>query len=199
MADPSSSHPDDATLGGASVDTEAGEQALREALGKHGDRLAEAVEATDEVDDLLATAILIVASADEEEVEAITESLAALVEAGDGLLTDETADLAATVGENAGDLDDALSLLLDLQQSGDLEALLETARVLAVLDIDEETAQGLNRLLGAVGDAERSLQDETEHGGLLDSLRSIGSQEVRDGLRFLLGLLRGLGNDSTER
>jgi uncharacterized protein YjgD (DUF1641 family) len=195
MAEPTSSHPDDATLGGASAETESGERALRETLGKHGDRLAEAVEATDEVDDLLATAILIVASADEAEVANVTESLAALVEAGDGLFTDDTADLAATVGENAADLDDALALLLDLQQSGDLEDLLETARVLAVLDIDEETARGLNRLLGAVGEAERSVQEKSES-GLLDSLRSLGGREVRDGIRFLVELLRGLGDSS---
>jgi uncharacterized protein YjgD (DUF1641 family) len=198
MAEPTSSHPEDATLGGASAETEPGERALREALGKHGDRLAEAVEATDDVDDLLATAILIVASADEAEVANVTESLGALVEAGDGLLTDDTADLATTVGENAADLDDALALLLDLQQSGDLEDLLETARVLAVLDIDEETARGLNRLLGAVGEAEQSIQDESG-GGLLDSLRSLGSQEVRDGVRFLVELLRGLGDSSNGR
>lgn len=193
MAKPQSSHPEDATLGGSTDETDAGQKALEDALGKHGEELAAAIEATDELDDLLVTAILIIASADEEEVENVTESLAALVEAGDGLLTEETAELAGMLGENADELADALDLLLELQRSGDLETLLETARMLTVLDIDEETADGLNRLLSAVGAAERTATDAPEDTGLLATVRGFTSTEARQGLRYLLGLLRGLG------
>lgn len=199
MAKPQRDYPEEATKGG-SESTGDGETALREALDEHGEAIAAALDRTDEIDDLLVTAVLIIATADEEEIENVTESLSALVEAGDGLLTEETAELAGTLGESADDLADALDLLLDLQREGDLEELLDTARLLTELDLDEDAVRGLNRLLGAVGTAERAASERDEEGsGLVGTLRQFVSQDARAGLGYLAGLLRGLGRGPEDR
>jgi len=195
MAKPQRSYPESATKGGREESTDEGREALEEALGEHGEELAAAVGRTDELDELLTTAILVLASADEEEVEDVTETLSALVRAGDGLATEGTAELAAEIGENADEFVDTLEMALELQQDGDVEQLLETAKVLSVLDIDEDAARGLNSLLSAVGEAER----ESEPVGLLGALRQLRSRDGRAGLGYLLSLLKGLGRGSRER
>lgn len=244
MAKPQPSYPESATKGGREESTDEGREALEEALSEHGEELAAAVERTDELDEALTTAVLVLASAGEEEIEDVTGTLAALVRAGDGLATEETADLAADIGENADDLAgllgtgmrlerevdldalvtlagsassslsdedvqrladlveeggedvvDTLELAVELQREGDIDQLLETARVLTVLEIDEDTARGLNSLLSAVGEAER----ESEPVGLLGALRQLRSADGRAGLGYLLSLLRGLGRGSRER
>lgn len=241
MAKPQRTYPESATKGGQEVDTEAGRQALEEALGKHGEELAAAIEGTDELDDLLSTAILTIATADQAEIDRTIESLSALVQAGDGLATEETAALASEVGENADDLaglldaaarleregnldgavtlaaalsssasdeqvdrlaemideggDDVvetLELVVELQREGHLDELLATGKLLAQLDVDEDSVRGLNRLLSAVGEAER----ESEPAGLLGALRQLRSRDGRSGLGYLLSLLRSLGRSA---
>lgn len=201
MANPQQDYPEEATKGGHDGSTGEGEAALRAALDEHGEEIAAALDRTDEIDDLLVTAILVIASADDEEIENVTESVSALIEAGDGLATAETADLATTLGENADELSDALDLLLDLQREGDLEELLDTAQMLTALDIDEDTVRGLNRLLGAVGAAERAADEDAGEGstGLLGTLRAFGSADIRSGLRYLAGFLRALGRGPGDR
>lgn len=194
MAEPQESVPESATHGGRE-DRGDGEEALRDALAEHGDRLAAAVEATDDLEELVTLAILVTASADDAEIENVTASLSALVEAGDGLATPATARLAGQVGENADDLTDALELVLDLQREGDLEELLETAQLLAALDIDEDAVRGLNSLVSALSEAER----EAEPVGLLGALRQLRSRDGRAGLGYLVGLLRALGRTVRHR
>jgi uncharacterized protein YjgD (DUF1641 family) len=190
MAKPADSYPESATLGDqdGAADGEAPED-LQAALAEHDDELAAAVERTDELGDLLTTAIIVAASADDAEVEHLTDRTANLVEAVDGLATDETAELAADLGENAGELAGLLETLLELQREGHLDDLIELAEPLALLEIDEDTAEGLNAVLGAVGEAQRD-SEPLSLSGLVSDLRS---SELRAGLGYLLSLLKALG------
>lgn len=167
-----------------------GEEALREAIAEHGEDFAAALEHADHVKDLLDTAILVIASADEDEVERVTESLTSLIAAGDALSTEETAALAGAVGDNADDLAGALETLVRLERNGTLDEFAALAETASALELDEESVRGLNRLLGAVGEAER----DPEPVGFLGVLRAARTPDVRAGLGYLLGVVRSLGN-----
>jgi uncharacterized protein YjgD (DUF1641 family) len=190
MAEPADSYPESATLGDEDGGAEKAEpEDLRAALAAHDEELAAAVEGTDELGDLLTTAILVAASADDEEVEHLTGRTSNLVEAVDGLATDETAALAADLGENAGELARLLETLLALQREGHLDDLIELAEPLAALEIDEDTAEGLNAVLGAVGEAGTD-SGPLSLSGLVSDLRR---SELRAGVGYLLSLLKALG------
>lgn len=193
MAEPTDSYPESATKGGREERGD-GESALRDALAEHGGDLAGAVEATDELDDILTTAVLIVASADEAEVDHVTESAANLVEAADGLSTAEAAALASEVGENADDLAETLETVLALQREGHLEELVELAEQLSALELEPEAVAGANTFLAAVADAE----DDAEPVGLLGALRGLRSADARAGLGYLLEILKATGRRRRE-
>lgn len=193
---------------------------------------------TDELSDILTTAILIAASADETEIDHITESTANLIEAADGLTTEETAELAHEVGANAdelsstletvlrlerdGHLDDlvtittafsgalspsevtelatmldengselveTLDIFLDLQREEHLADLVDSAKTLSALEIEAETVEGLNTVLGAVGETQR----ESYPDGLVAMLTDLGSRDARAGLGYVISLLKALG------
>lgn len=128
MAEPTNSYPESATQGGREATTDGeGEAALEAALAEHGESIADAVDRTDELADLLTTAILVVANADKAELEHVTDSTANLVEAADGLTTEEAAELATTVGDSADDLSDSLATVLALQREGHLDDLVRIA------------------------------------------------------------------------
>lgn len=189
MAEPTDSYPAEATKGGREGSTGAGEAALRDALDEHGADLAAALEGSDAVGDAVETAILLVASADEGEIEYAVDSTANLVRAVDGLSTEGAAALAEDVGESGDDLAEALAMVLELHREGHLEDLVGLAKTLSALEVDEDAAEGLNTVLGAVGDAER----EHEPVGLLGFLRGARSPDARAGLGYLLALLRAQG------
>jgi len=239
MAKPSQSVPTTATNGERknAIDEE-GRATLENALGKHGAELAALVRSSDELDNALTTAILVAASADDEEVEHITDSASNLVAAADGLSTEGAASLATELGENADDLSDsletvvtlqreghvddlaavatafseslspaeveelatmleadgsdlveALDVVLTLQREGDLEALVDTARTLSEIDLDPDAVDGMNRFLGALGEAQR----ETEPMGLLGAVSALRSADARAGLGYLVTLLKAQG------
>ena len=189
MAEPTDAYPDAATNAGRPRDTGDGEAALRDALDAHGEDLAAAIERSDEVADLLETAILVAATADEDELERLTDSTANLVQAADGLSTEGAVELAEDVGENGEDLAEALAVVLSLQREGHLEDLVDLAKTLSALDLDPETVAGLNTVLGAVGEAER----ESEPVGVLGLLRGLRSRDARAGMGYLLALLKAQG------
>lgn len=122
MAKPQDTYPETATNGAWKTTNDNG-ATLQEALTAHGDDLAGIIESTDELDEVLTTAILIAASADESELDHITSSTANLIEAADGLSTEEAAALATDVGENADGLSASLDTVLDLQREGHLDDL----------------------------------------------------------------------------
>lgn len=166
-----------------------GEAALAAAIEEHGDDLAGALEHTDDVQKLIDTVILTVAAADDEEVEHLTQSVASLVQATDKLSTSETVALASFIGQHGSETASALETVLALERNGHLEDLLELGDVLAGLEIDETTVDGLNRVLRALEAAEANATPT----GILGSLRATRTVEVRAGLGYLMAALRNLG------
>lgn len=221
MAEPTEEYPESATLG-ADEGTDGTPEALREALADHDESLAAAVESTDDLEALLRTAVIVVASADEAELEHLSESVGNLVDAADGLTTDESAALAQDLGENADDLAalltvaaalgdslssaevaqlasmaeengsdlvEALELLLELHQEGTLTELVDLTETLSALEMDDETVDGLNTLLGAVGEA----QQESESRSFSGMVADLRSADFRAGVGYLLSVLTALG------
>lgn len=238
MAKPQESYPETATNGNeAREQADDGEAALRAVLAE-GDSAID----TDELSDILTTAILIAASADETEIDHITESTANLIEAADGLTTAETAELAHEVGANAdelsatletvlelerdGHLDDlvtittafsgalspseitdlatmldengselveTLDILLDLQREEHLEDLIDIVKPLSALEVEQETVEGLNTVLGAVGETQTQVQRESHPDGLVAMLTALWSRDARAGLGYVISLLKALG------
>ncbi|WP_248906391.1 DUF1641 domain-containing protein [Halocatena marina] len=233
MAKPQKSYPETATNGAREPEGDT----LHAVLADHDNDLA-SILSTDEVNNLLTTVVLIAASADESDLDHITESTATLIEAADGLTTAETAELAENVGANAaelstvletvlqlereGHLDDlvtittaftdalspsevaeladtveaggtdlaeTLDLLLDLQRGGHLEDLIDIVKPLSALEVEPETVDGLNTILGAVGAA----QNESQPTGFLGLLGSFKQRDVRAGLGYLASFLAALG------
>jgi uncharacterized protein YjgD (DUF1641 family) len=172
-----------------------GEAALRAALSEYGDEYAAAIEHTDELVEVLETAILVVASADDEDVEHVTDSLVALTNAADGLSTEGTVALAERIGEDGDALASMTDRLVDLERSGDLEELVALAAVAAELELDDEAVEGLNRVLGAVGEVERQPATARESTGVLGLLRSLGDADVRAGLGYVIAVLKAVGRD----
>jgi uncharacterized protein YjgD (DUF1641 family) len=138
-------------------------------VGEHGDDLSEALET---VVRLRQTGRL--------------DALAGLAEA---LSDDQLAELAGLLEADGDDALAALDAVLDLQRDGHLEDLLDLAETLSTLDVDEDTARGLNGVLAAVGEAQR----ESEPVGLVGFLRGLGGRDARAGLGFLLAVLRAQG------
>ena len=188
MAEPTTDVPEAAL----NVDPERpqeGEAALRAVLETYGGDYADAAEYTEELENVLETAILVVASADDDEVDDVTESVVALVRAADALSTEGTVALAEGVGEHGDDLADALDSVLELQAEGNLDGLVELAAVVSALEIDDADVESLNRLIAAAGEAEST----AEPVGPLQLLRSLGRADVRAGLGYLLAVVRALG------
>jgi len=196
MAEPTEGYPAEATNAAAKARTNGeGQAALEETIDRHGEDLAEVLDEIEHLDDLLTTAIIVLASVDEQEVEHVTDSASNLVTAADGLSTEEVADLAADLGEDADDLAAALDVVLELQREGNLEGLVNLAKAFSELEVDPDAVDGLNALLGAVGDAQR----ETEPESLLDTLKKLRSADALAGVNYLLTLLRGLGGRLRDR
>ncbi|MFH5799104.1 DUF1641 domain-containing protein [Haladaptatus sp. CMAA 1911] len=188
MAKPTTGVPDDA-LNIEPERPQEGEEALRAVLEAYGGDYADAAEYTEELENVIETAILVIASADERDVDNVTQSLVTLVEAADGLSTEGTVALAEGVGENGEDLAEALESVLELQRDGRLDDLIEMAGTLSALEINETTVDGLNRLFRAIDEAER----ETKPVGAFGFLRSLSGDDVRSGIGYLLAIVRAQG------
>lgn len=214
MAEPVDSYPATATNGTEEPRGD-GEQALRDALAENGEQLAAVVESSDELQDVLTTAILIVASADEDELDHITDSITNLTEAADGISTAEAAALATDVGANAEELSSTLSTLLELERSGDLETLVtlatavsgglspdevdelasllesDTAELIDALDLVLELQRegDLGELLDLAQTASRLELDEDAVTGLNAVLGAVGEAQRNSHSRGILGLL----------
>lgn len=166
-----------------------GEAALRDAIDDHGEEVAAVLERSDEATELLDTVVLMIASAEEEDVEYLANALSSLVRTADGAATEETVALAEYVGENGTDVTETLDKLVALDREGQLDELLELGETLSGLDLDEESVATLNRLLAAVEDAE----DGAEPTGVLGAVRSVRGRDARAGLGFLVSFLRATG------
>lgn len=174
--------------------TSPGEAALRAALAEHGEELAGALDHAEAVGELVDLVVLTIATADEDEVERVTESLASLVKAVDGLSTEESVALAEAVGENAADAAGALETVLRLERDGHLDDLVSLAGTFAALDVDDDAVGSVGRLLGAAAEAESA----SEPVGLVGFVRAMRSADVRAGLGYLLALVRATGRSLRE-
>lgn len=188
MAKPLESYPETATHGAQETNDE--EETLLEALTEHGD------SAPDELNDILTTAILIAASADEAELDHITDSTANLIDAADGLTTAETAELAHEVGANANDLSSTLETVLRLERDGHLEDLVTIATAFSeslspseVTDLAETIEESGTELIETL-DILLDLQRENHLEDLIDIVKPLSALEVEaetvDGLNTIL-------------
>lgn len=200
MADPRDSYPETATNAAAGRATD-GDDALRAAVATHGDALASAVERTDDLEELLVTAILIVASADEGDVDHVTSSTANLIEAVDGLSTDGAAALATDLGDNADDLSASLDTVLELEREGHLDDLVTLATALTGSLSAEEIAD-LSATLEADGaelaealDIVLELQRTDSLEALVDLATTLSTLDVdEDAARSLNTVLASVGD-----
>lgn len=172
-----------------SFDTESpGAAALEAALARHGEELAAVIDHADHAKSLIETIVLVLASAEEDDLDRVTESLTSVIESGDALSTDDTAALAALIGDNADDLASALETLVRLERNGTLDALATLAETAAELELDEAAVEGGNRVLHALSAAEQTSQPV----GLFGIVRATRTPDVRAGLGYLLAVVRGL-------
>jgi uncharacterized protein YjgD (DUF1641 family) len=149
---------------------------------------------------------------------------ATLAESADGLATEETVRLAESVGRNGDELADAMETLVDLQRRGALDELAEAADVvslatdaltdemvvslastgsslgeLADTAAEPDTRDGLDRLLSAVGTAERT---EPASPSTLSLVKSLRDDDVKQGMAYVVALAKAIGagaDDPAER
>jgi len=200
MAKPRESYPTTATHGERTDATdEEGRAALEDALAEHGEELAALVQSSDELDDALTTAILVAASADEDEVGYVTDSAANLVEAAEGISTDGAATLATELGENADELSDTLETVVALQRDGHVDDLATVATALTA-SLSPSEVEELATMLEEEGsdlvdalDVVLDLQRGGDLEALVDTAGTISALELDDdaveGMNSFLGAL----------
>lgn len=183
-----------------------GEAALEEALDVHSKTLASVIESSDKLEEGLATAIIVAASADDEELEHLASSAANLVQAADGLSTDGAAALATDLGDNADDLSGSLDTVLELEREGHLDDLVELATAFTESLSSQEIAE-LSTMLEKNGtefveafDLILDLQREGHLKGIVEIARTLSKLEVdddaADGLNTLLASMSDAQRES---
>jgi len=172
-----------------------GQEALQAAIDEHGEEVAAVIGRSDEAAELLDTVVLMIASAEDEDVEYLADALSSLVRAADGAATEETVALAEYVGDNGADATEALDKLLELDGQGTLDDLLELAETLSELDLDSDSVDTLNGLLGALEEAE----DEAEPTGVFGAVTAVRGRDAKAGLGYLVALLRSTGRRLVDR
>jgi len=171
MAKPATSVPESATNAEPELPEGATER-LRAVLEEFGDEYADAAEYTDELEDVIRTTLTVVASADDDDVEYVTESVSSLVMIADGLSTEGTVALAGEVGENADEFAPLLDDVIRLQREGHLSKFVQVAEALAE-PLDQADAE---RLADTVGDNADEIADvldrvmEMQQAGQLEAL-----------------------------
>jgi hypothetical protein len=172
-----------------------GQEALQAAIDEHGEEVAAVFGRSDEAAELLDTVVLMIASAEDEDVEYLADALSSLVRAADGAATEETVALAEYVGDNGADATEALDKLLELDGQGTLDDLLELAETLTELDLDSDSVDTLNGLRGALEEAE----DEAEPTGVFGAVTAVRGRDAKAGLGYLVALLRSTGRRLVDR
>ena len=188
---------------------------LEAAIEENPEAVASFVRRLDAVNELLDVLALGESALDDEMVRSLAGTGSALVESADGLATDETVELAATVGENGEELQEALESVLVLQRTGALDELVEIAGVVSLLTNalddemvrslagtgsslgevaqtagDDEVRDGLETLLSSVGEA---TAEEPEQVGAVGLLKQSRDPDVQYGLGYLLALAGAIG------
>jgi uncharacterized protein YjgD (DUF1641 family) len=188
---------------------------LAAAIEDNPEAVATFVERLDAVNELLEVLELGTDALDDDMAVSLAGTAATLGESADGLATDETVALAESVGENGESLGEALETLAALEDRGTLDDLVELAAVVSLLRdaldddmavslastgaslgeladsaAEADTRDGLESVLGAVGDAQSG---DVPRVGTLGLLRATRDEEVQAGLGYLVVLARALG------
>jgi len=209
MAEPTDSYPVTATnrarKNGDAGDGD-GQAAIQNALATNGEPLAAVINNSEEFENALETAILVIASVDDEELDEITGSTANLVAAVDGLSTDGAADLATDLGENADELSASLETVVALQQAGHLDDLAALATAFTE-SLSPEDSEALSTMLSENGpelvdalDTLLELQQEGQLEALVGTAKTLSAIELDaeavQGMNDFLGAVGEARRDS---
>ncbi|MFC7044580.1 DUF1641 domain-containing protein [Halobacteriaceae archaeon GCM10025711] len=192
---------------------------LEEAIAENPEEVARLFERLGMVNELLDGLDVAMSAADDEMVKGMAGMATPLAEAANGAATYETVRLAESVGENGGDLAEAMDTVVRLQQDGTLEELAEFADLLVFLKgaLDDEaiqkfgrlggnvgeladtagdpdTVRGLNALLQSVGDASGG-DEPPKKVGMLGMVGALRDDDVQVGLGYLIGISKALGQN----
>jgi uncharacterized protein YjgD (DUF1641 family) len=166
---------------------------LEEAIAENPDAVAEFVRRLDAVNELLGVLELGESALTDEMVREMADTTATLAESADGLATDETVELAESVGQNGAELQDALESLVVLQRSGSLEELVELAEVASLLTaaLDDEMVRSLAKTGSSLGEVAETAADEDARDGLQTVMQGVGDAESEPPAKVgPLGLLK---------
>jgi uncharacterized protein YjgD (DUF1641 family) len=192
---------------------------LQAAIEENPEAVARFLERLDVVNELIDVLELGTDALDDEMVAELSGTAATLAESADGMATEETVKLAESVGQNGGDLAEAMEAIVELQRTGTLDELTAMADVISLgadaLDdemvvtlartgstlgevadtaADEDTARGIATLLRAVGEASDP-DVPPEQVGAWGMMKAMRDPEVKTGLGYLIALARGLGRN----
>lgn len=190
---------------------------LEDAVAENPEEVAALIRRLGLVNELLDGLEVATSAADDDMVTGMARMATPLAEAADGMATNETVRLAESVGQNGGDLADAMETVAELQADGTLDELVQlgdmAAFMLNALDDDaimslsrmgnaagelgasateEDTVRGLTTLLDAVGDASGPDAAPGKVGmfGMVGALRD---DDVQVGMGYLIAVARALG------
>lgn len=196
------------------------EDELAAAIAENPDAVADLVRRLDAVNDLLDVLALGEGALTDEMVRNISGTSSTLVESADAMATEETVEIATTIGTNGASLDDALESLVALQQSGTLDELMELAEVMSLLTaaLDDEMVRSLAATGSSLGEVAETAADENTRNGIQTTLTALGEAdseapervgtigllkasrdpEVQHGLGYLVAIARAIGRTKAE-
>ncbi len=196
------------------------ESDLEAAIAENPEAVAAFVQRLDAVNELLDLLDLGESAMSDEMVRSLSDTGSTLAESADGLATAETAELADTIGANGAALQEALESLLELQESGALDDIVELAGVLSLVSsaLDDEMVRSLSGTGSALGEVAQTATDDAVQDGLETVLTGVGTAEreapsdvgtrglvsqLRDndmkrGLAYLLTLAEAIGQSRDE-
>jgi len=187
MAKPTDSYPETATNRARKNGDDGagdGQAAVDDALAANGERLAALVNRSDEFENALETAIVVLATADEDELAELSAAAANLIAAADGLSTEATAELAADLGEHADELAASLDTVVALQRDGHLDDLVALATAFTG-SLSTEEIERLSSMLSESGpelvdtlEAVVELQGEGQLEQLLETATTLSALEI---------------------
>ncbi|MEF8799653.1 MAG: DUF1641 domain-containing protein [Halolamina sp.] len=188
---------------------------LAAAIAENPDAVADLVRRLDAVNELLDVLALGEGALTDEMVRELSGTSSTLAESADAMATEETVGIAGTIGTNGAALDDALESLVTLQQSGTLDELMELAGVLSLLTaaLDDEMVRSLAATGSSLGEVAESAADENTRDGIQTTLTALGEAdgeppervgpvgllkasrepEVQHGLGYLVAVARAIG------
>jgi uncharacterized protein YjgD (DUF1641 family) len=191
------------------------EDELAAAIAENPDAVADLVRRLDAVNELLDVLALGEGALTDEMVRELAGTSSTLAESADAIATEETVNIASTIGTNGAALDDALESLVALQQSGTLDELMELAEVVSLLTaaLDDEMVRSLAGMGSSLGEVAETAADENARDGIQTTLTALGEADsetaervgpigvlkasrepdVQHGLGYLLTVARAIG------